>query len=73
MEFSTVVIQCAGVDVLRDDAFAYAEALENDGVDVKIRCYQGVPHCFPAILSAADETSEFYKTYNEFIEEHTGC
>ncbi|KAL4726645.1 hypothetical protein ACLX1H_005533 [Fusarium chlamydosporum] len=29
------LIQCAGVDPFRDDAFAYSEALKNDEVDVK--------------------------------------
>ncbi|KAF5023092.1 hypothetical protein F66182_4849 [Fusarium sp. NRRL 66182] len=30
------LIQCGGVDVLRDDAFAYADVLRDDGVDVEI-------------------------------------
>lgn len=65
-----VVIQCAGVDILRDEAFAYAEALEAAGVDVETYCYAGVPHCFNAALLSAPETSQFYKRYYDFLEKH---
>lgn len=61
------VIQCAGVDILRDEAFAYAEALEADGVDVEIFGYQGLPHCFPVMLETIPETSEFYRRYQNFL------
>ncbi len=66
-----LVIQCAGVDILRDDAFAFAEALEAANVQVEIFCYPGVPHCFPAILTTVSETSKFYERYCEFLERHT--
>ncbi|KAH6886865.1 Alpha/Beta hydrolase protein [Thelonectria olida] len=64
------LIQCAGADILRDEAFAYAEALQTAGVEVEIYGYTGVPHCFPGILTNISETSTFYKRYNAFLEKH---
>jgi len=54
-----LVIQCAGVGILRDEAFAFAKALEIAGVEVETHCYPGVPHCFPAIITTVSETSKF--------------
>ncbi|KAI1861727.1 uncharacterized protein JN550_010667 [Neoarthrinium moseri] len=66
------LIQCGGCDVLRDDAFAYAEALRAANVEVEIHGYQGVPHCFPAVLATLPETPEFYKRYNAFLDKYAG-
>lgn len=65
-------MQCAGVDVLRDEAFAYADALQAAGVEVEIYGYSGVPHCFPVVLLHIPETAEFYKRYTDFLQKHVG-
>ncbi|KAF4872476.1 AB hydrolase superfamily protein [Colletotrichum siamense] len=63
------LIQCAGYDVLRDEALAYAEALEAESVDVEVHAYRGLPHCFPAVLPAAEEeVSRFYERYMAFLD-----
>ncbi|KAM0558105.1 hypothetical protein ACHAPJ_005272 [Fusarium lateritium] len=64
------LIQCGGLDVLRDDAFAYAEALKNDGVDVEFYCYAGFPHWFAALLPHTTQSVEFYQRYNKFLAKH---
>ncbi|KAI0122065.1 alpha/beta hydrolase fold-domain-containing protein [Daldinia grandis] len=64
------LIQCAGYDILRDDAFAYAEALKAAGVDVEIYGYQGVPHCFPSVILTHPSTPVFYERYNSFLKKH---
>ncbi|KAI0889642.1 alpha/beta-hydrolase [Annulohypoxylon maeteangense] len=64
------LIQCAGVDIYRDDAFAYAEALEAAGVEVEIYGYKGVPHCFPAVIITHPSTPVFYERYNAFLKKH---
>ncbi|KAF4340899.1 AB hydrolase superfamily [Fusarium beomiforme] len=66
------LIQCGGVDPLRDDAFAYAEALKNDGVDVEIHCYAGLPHWFMDVLPHTSQTVQFYERYNNFLAKHAG-
>ncbi|KAK7989882.1 hypothetical protein PG989_010197 [Apiospora arundinis] len=65
-------IQCGGSDVLRDDSFAYAEALEAAGVDVEIHAYPGLPHCFASVVPTLSDTQEFYKRYDAFLDRHTG-
>ncbi|KAF0325698.1 hypothetical protein GQ607_007140 [Colletotrichum asianum] len=67
------LIQCAGCDILRDEGLAYAEALEASGVDVEVHAYQGLPHCFPAVLPAAEEeVSRFYERYMAFLDKIAG-
>ncbi|KAH7247855.1 Alpha/Beta hydrolase protein [Fusarium solani] len=64
------LIQCAGGDILRDDAFAYAEALKADGVEVELHAYAGVPHCFPVILTQIPQVADFYERYTKFLERY---
>ncbi|KAG5657044.1 hypothetical protein KAF25_011213 [Fusarium avenaceum] len=66
------LIQCGGVDPLRDDAFAYAEALKSDGVEVAIHCYAGLPHWFAALLPHTTESVQFFERYNDFLARHAG-
>ncbi|OTA98760.1 hypothetical protein M426DRAFT_258111 [Hypoxylon sp. CI-4A] len=63
-------IQSAGVDIFRDDSFAYAEALEAAGGQVELHCYKGVPHCFPALIPNHPSTPTFYKRYMDFLEKY---
>jgi acetyl esterase/lipase len=65
------VIQCGGADILRDDAFAYSEALAAAGVDVEFHCYAGVPHCFASVLLTLPETALFYERYMAFLKKCT--
>ncbi|KAF5664456.1 ab hydrolase superfamily [Fusarium heterosporum] len=66
------LIQCGGADPLRDDAFAYADALKNDGVDVEMHCYAGMPHWFAVVLPHTPETTQFYARFNEFLSNQVG-
>ncbi|KAM0354386.1 hypothetical protein ACHAPU_001430 [Fusarium lateritium] len=66
------LIQCGGADPLRDDAFAYADTLNNDGVDVEMHCYAGVPHWFAAVLPHAPETTQFHDRFSGFLSKQVG-
>ncbi|VUC23915.1 unnamed protein product [Clonostachys rosea] len=46
MNNSPVVVQIAGMDPLRDEGIAYAEALRANGVPVRLKTYPGMPHAF---------------------------
>ncbi|KAF4964817.1 hypothetical protein FZEAL_10836 [Fusarium zealandicum] len=59
-------------DVLRDDAFAYSEALEAAGVEVEVYSYSGLPHFFHTMLMDIPETSSFYHKFNAFLEKYSG-
>ncbi|KAI8954137.1 alpha/beta-hydrolase [Xylaria longipes] len=61
------LIQCGGLDIFRDGAFAYADALRDSGVDVEIYCYKGVGHCFPAVGPTLPETPVFYERFTTFL------
>ncbi|KAH6688429.1 Alpha/Beta hydrolase protein [Plectosphaerella plurivora] len=65
------LIQCGGADILRDDAFAYAEALSGEGNDVEFFVYKGLPHCFTGLLLDIPETKQFHQRYNSFLDRHT--
>lgn len=66
------MIQIGGGDILRDEAFAYAEALEEAGVAVELYAYTGVPHFFPGILINSPETKQFYDRFTRFSENYAG-
>jgi acetyl esterase/lipase len=62
-----LVIQVAGLDILRDEGLAYAEALREAGVNVECHVYSGLPHCFPGFMITLEETKTFYDRYNDFL------
>ncbi|KAI0440284.1 alpha/beta hydrolase fold-domain-containing protein [Xylaria telfairii] len=64
------LIQSAGVDIFRDESFAYADALRSGRVDTEIYCYGGVPHCFPAVIITHPQTPVFYERFNAFLKKH---
>lgn len=45
-------VQVAGGDLFRDDGIVYAYALEDAGVQVRLKAYKGMPHTFPFFLPA---------------------
>jgi acetyl esterase/lipase len=46
-----VYFQVCGMDILRDDAFVYADILDGLGVQTKVDVYKGTPHVFWGIFS----------------------
>lgn len=61
------MIQVAGLDPLRDEAIAYAEALKAAGNDVTLHAYKGLPHVFPTLLVTLPQVKEFYSREESFI------
>lgn len=51
-------VQVAGMDLVRDDGILYAYALEDEGVEVRLRAYAGVPHTFWAFVPALAASRE---------------
>ncbi|OAX85412.1 hypothetical protein ACJ72_00223 [Emergomyces africanus] len=67
---SSLVIQIAGFDPLRDEGFAYGEALKAAGVPVTEKAFAGLPHAFYFFLKALDkESREYFQNIVNFIQE----
>lgn len=63
------MVQCAGLDCLRDEGIAYTKAMKEAGVvDVEHHSHVGVPHCFPAVAPSLKESAIFYEKYISFLE-----
>jgi acetyl esterase/lipase len=65
------VIQVAGLDPLRDEGLAYAEALQAAKVPVTLRCYKGLPHGF-YMFPQLKQTSEYWKNCVDFVRSLSG-
>lgn len=61
------LVQVAGMDPLRDEGLAYAEAMEMNGVEVQVRTFQGLPHGF-YMFPHLPATLEYIKNVTAFIE-----
>lgn len=62
------LVQCAGLDPLRDEGIAYAEALKAAGVDVELCTYAGLPHCFSSMLFDIPQSKDYYKRIEAFLD-----
>ncbi|KIW11720.1 hypothetical protein PV08_11022 [Exophiala spinifera] len=60
------LVQVAGLDPLRDEALAYAEALEEAQVPVTLRVYKGLPHAF-YLLPQLKQSFEFWMNSVDFV------
>jgi len=60
------LVQVAGMDPLRDEGLAYAEALRSNGVSVMVKLYPGLPHAF-YIHPNLPESSEYFQVMVDWI------
>jgi acetyl esterase/lipase len=65
------LVQVAGFDPLRDEGLAYAERMKNEGVDVELHAYQGLPHCF-YMLNTHPQTLIYNQRILDFVKKLSG-
>lgn len=65
------MVQVAGFDPLRDEGLAYAERMKNEGVDVELHAYQGLPHCF-YMLNTHPQTLIYNQRILDFVKKLSG-
>ncbi|KAF3808849.1 AB hydrolase superfamily protein B1A11.02 [Colletotrichum gloeosporioides] len=66
-----VLMQVAGADPLRDEAIAFAERLQEEGVTTELHTYQGMPHCF-YMFEGHQSTTEYYSRVIGFVKKIAG-
>jgi acetyl esterase/lipase len=63
------VIHVAGLDPLRDEGIAYAEALKAAGNQVELAVYPGLPHCF-YMFTGFKQTAEYFNRVIAFVKKY---
>ncbi|ETS81646.1 hypothetical protein PFICI_06648 [Pestalotiopsis fici W106-1] len=62
-------VHAAGLDPLRDEGIAYAEALKAAGNDVQLAAYPGLPHCFYMFVGFK-QTKDYFERVIGFVKKH---
>lgn len=64
-----LVVHAAGLDPLRDEAIAYAEALKAAGNQVDLAIYPGLPHCF-YMFTGFKQSKEYFSRVVAFVRKY---
>jgi acetyl esterase/lipase len=62
-----IMIHVGNDEVLRDDAVSFGERADSYGVDVRVKVWKGMFHCFPLLAPMFEEATEAMKQVSTFI------
>lgn len=68
--FPPIMIQVGNDEVARDDSTCFGEIADSYGVEVHVRVWKGILHCFPLPSPMSDEAAEAMKQVSTFIRNH---
>ncbi|KAH8714616.1 lipase esterase family protein [Ilyonectria robusta] len=60
------LVQVAGMDPLRDEGLAYAEAMKAEGVNITLKIYPGMPHAF-YVYPDLEPSVEYFEAMVDWI------
>ncbi|SCY46034.1 alpha/beta hydrolase fold domain-containing protein [Alkaliphilus peptidifermentans] len=64
-----IIIQVGNDETLRDDSVLFAEKAKKSGVEVKIKVWNGMFHCFPVLAPMFPEATEALNETCSFLRE----
>ena len=64
------LVQVAGMDALRDEGMAWAERLKEEGVEVELKVFPGLPHGF-YFMADLQESRDYWKAVVDFVKSKT--
>ena len=62
-----IMIQVGNDEVMRDDSTLFGEKADSCGVEVHVRVWKGMFHCFPLLAPMFEEATEAMKQVSKFI------
>lgn len=65
-----IMIHVGNDEVLRDDSTRFGEKADYYGVDIRVKVWKGMFHCFPLLASMFEEATEAMNQVSGFIRQH---
>jgi acetyl esterase/lipase len=65
-----IMIHVGNDEVLRDDATRFGEKADSFNVDVRVKVWKGMFHCFPLLAPMFEEATDAMKQVNAFIKQN---
>ncbi len=67
-----IMIQVGYDEALRDDSTRFAERADSFGVDIRVKVWKGMSHCFPLMAPMFEEAIGAMQQVRGFIRQHIG-
>ena len=66
-----IMIQVGDAEILLDDAVRYAQKARDAGVDIILRIWPGMVHCFPLLAPLFPEVTQAMQETCAYIRSHS--